>query len=432
MISSIGNRTLTPNMLEPGDIGEGTGGINGAGLPATNIGGFTVSRPSVGRALINLGDGYQLSINDIDRQVTLENQKTNLTTIIWGNAAISIPVAVPFPVAIAPVVPAYVTATPISAVVPKSVLPITTPISPPLPASATPTEPANVQSAALIALEQETVPAVAVPTVSMQAESLTPIMPAPPVHTEVQSLSVTEAAHTLVAAVTLKESVMSFTPAASEPLLLTPAILPIPPASTPIPTPTPTFQFWGTTSFIFGNDQKITLDTIPSADSSGAYQLDRITVTSGSNGVVINGVADEASGQLDVKAANGYDIDEETRDGLTLEECADGRGWQDEDGIALSQLVLDATAVGADYGPGSTFMSMGEIGAMLGRIISYGFMNAMMTSIAATRNTMDLTTDVRSDTEKSSDRRRVERLVVDQILAKQASEIRHLETCNIA
>lgn len=427
--------------------------------------------------MIDLGSGYSLSIDDFERQVILENQKSQLRTIIYGNAKMSVASArIPEVSNIALLPVQTPVSVPVLAPVPMIVLAPTDFVSTPSAAepetfslAAELTQPVLFPAAEPAAVMPETVVDAAV-IVAVPEIAALPVVEAvaPPVIFEAhetpqpaQPLAAAEQytvppEQPLARPVAFVVSIPDIDPVAVLAPILAPMIadndagrvieqptkpsetLVVPvglvsPALVETPTlvvtaPPPEFwQFWGTTSFVFGDDQKITLETAPGADGGSNRWLDKITVTSGTSGVVITGVADGTTGAVKIDAVSGYDADEDTRDGLTLEELPGSTGWQDEDGAALSQIILDATAAGADFGPGSTLMSRAEITTVLNRIFAYGFVSSLMSSASLVRINTDTSSEIRTDTEKSNDRRRVERLFVDQILAQQADEARRFE-----
>lgn len=55
-----------------------------------SAGAWTAQKVETGRAVIDLDDDYRLSINDVTAEVILENRKTGVTTRIWGNAQVEV------------------------------------------------------------------------------------------------------------------------------------------------------------------------------------------------------------------------------------------------------------------------------------------------------------------------------------------------------
>ena len=55
-----------------------------------SAGAWTAQKVETGRAVIDLDDDYRLSISDVTAEVILENRKTGVTTRIWGNAQVEV------------------------------------------------------------------------------------------------------------------------------------------------------------------------------------------------------------------------------------------------------------------------------------------------------------------------------------------------------
>lgn len=79
-------------------------------------------------------------------------------------------------------------------------------------------------------------------------------------------------------------------------------------------------QFYGTTSFELANGAKITIETGHDL-ADQCYYLDKLTVTKEERAVIITGIDDDVTGDLNLSQSNdGYRIDDNTRDGFVLEE----------------------------------------------------------------------------------------------------------------
>ncbi len=180
-------------------------------------------------------------------------------------------------------------------------------------------------------------------------------------------------------------------------------------------------QFWGTTTFAFGNDGKITLETAEAKDLPGCFMLERIAVSNGPRAVVITGMADEKVDALKIKHCNGYDLDAETRDGFVLEQASDGEGWLTEYGEAVTQALLDQTAVGADFGPGSAMLSLGEFSALISSFLS-SFLSSFTTAWASDRLMQDSHQD---NSRQASERKSIERHWIEKLIFEQSFQ-RHL------
>jgi Domain of Unknown Function (DUF1521) len=129
-------------------------------------------------------------------------------------------------------------------------------------------------------------------------------------------------------------------------------------------------RFWGTTSVVLGNGAKLTLETARDIALADTFRLDRLTVIQNDHALVITGVSSDTQGDLTfIPSNNGIDVDDATRDGLTLIEhdC----GWTDEYGHAVTPETLALTASDAPYGPGSSLLSLGEICTIIGRFMVF-------------------------------------------------------------
>jgi Domain of Unknown Function (DUF1521) len=164
-------------------------------------------------------------------------------------------------------------------------------------------------------------------------------------------------------------------------------------------------RFWGTTSVVLGNGAKITLETAQDAKVAELFRLDKMTVTKDERAVVIIGVSQETGGDLAVVQSNdGRNIDEDTRDGLVLERNT-LTGWADEYGVAVTQAILDATAVGGEFGPGSDLMSSEEFRNLISQFLAWGQISFMM-SMSSRSGTSDMMRQEPSDVARAADIRR--------------------------
>jgi Domain of Unknown Function (DUF1521) len=184
-------------------------------------------------------------------------------------------------------------------------------------------------------------------------------------------------------------------------------------------------RFWGTTSVVLGNGAKITLETVADANASDIFRLDKLTVTKDERAVVITGVSQTERGDLAVAQSNdGHNIDEDTRDGLVIERNS-VTGWADEYGVEITQAVLDATAVGADFGPGSDLMSGEEFRTLISRFLAWGQISAIM-SLASRNCSSDLLRQEPGDVARASDIRRALARHADENAAIERSQLRAL------
>jgi hypothetical protein len=182
------------------------------------------------------------------------------------------------------------------------------------------------------------------------------------------------------------------------------------------------FQFWGTTSFAFGDDGMITLQTKPVGDALGSYMLDTVTVTNGDRGVVITGVADEGVGNVKFdQSTPGVDLEDAVRDGLCIIENPQGNGWIGADDEVFDQQLLDQTAVGGDYAPGSDCLSAPEVRKVVMMSISNMQMSLQM-GFVVSKTISDLSEGMRDNTH-STERRRGEQVLLDHVLAQRHAEL---------
>lgn len=166
-----------------------------------------------------------------------------------------------------------------------------------------------------------------------------------------------------------------------------------------------TARFWGTISVILRNGAKITLETSQDAKIAEVFRLDKLTVTKDECAVVITGVSQEVGCDLKVAQSNdGRKIDEDTRDGLVIERDT-LTGWADEYGVAVTQDILNATAVGGAFGPGSDRMSLDEFRTLISRFLAWGQISAMM-SLSSRNYTSDMMRQEPSDVARAADIRR--------------------------
>ncbi len=145
------------------------------------------------------------------------------------------------------------------------------------------------------------------------------------------------------------------------------------------------YQFWGTTSFELANGVKITANTVPDATNSGAYLLDKLTVTGEDHALIVSNLSDASTEKVSAKviddatkpAEKSWHIDDKTRDGFVLQENKTGAGWLIEGKeVVATQDHLNATAIGGEFAPGSQRMSNGEFGIFFDRIITQFMMFA--------------------------------------------------------
>ena len=139
------------------------------------------------------------------------------------------------------------------------------------------------------------------------------------------------------------------------------------------------FDFWGTTTFQLENGTKITINTEQYAGNPNMYVASQVVVTRGANSAVIDGISQNALGDLSVSVGtNGHALDAAHRDGFVLHENATGSGWRADHGMIATQRDLGATRPGQAYGPGSTVPSLGEFWQVLGTFLAVGRLDVAM------------------------------------------------------
>jgi hypothetical protein len=134
------------------------------------------------------------------------------------------------------------------------------------------------------------------------------------------------------------------------------------------------FDFWGTTTFTLENGTKITINTEPWKGNANAYVASQVVVTKGTNALVVDGISQNQLGDLKLTMSNnGYDVDAAHRDGFVLHENATGSSWRSEHtGEVATQADLNATRIGAEYGPGSQALSLDEAFSQVGSFLLFG------------------------------------------------------------
>jgi hypothetical protein len=177
-------------------------------------------------------------------------------------------------------------------------------------------------------------------------------------------------------------------------------------------------QFWGTTSFSFGDEGKITLQTQPSVSNPGVYSLKTVSVSVGDRGMVITGLANDTAGDLKIdNSMSAETVDDAARDGFTLYEAEQGKGWVDEDENAIVQQLMEATAIGGIFGPGSDLMSRSEFSVLIGRFFaSWSLFSLTSQMTQYTPIESNRPSESRGDIDKASQRKLIERLLLEQAL----------------
>jgi hypothetical protein len=156
------------------------------------------------------------------------------------------------------------------------------------------------------------------------------------------------------------------------------------------------FDFWGTTTFTLENGTKITINTEMWNGNPNAYVASQLVITNGNNAITVDGISQNQIGDLSITMGqNGRALDAAHRDGYTLHENA-GRQtgidlWRTETGEVATQQHLNATRVGAEYGPGSNRLSLAESGALLGQFLTAGLLLGMLGQFAGAGSASDST-----------------------------------------
>ncbi len=231
-------------------------------------------------------------------------------------------------------------------------------------------------------------------------------------------------------------------------------------------------SFAGTTSLVLMNGTKITMETLPEANSANVFHLDRLTVTRGDSAVVVSGVSQMSGGDLNVtQSRTGDSVDSDTRDGLVLIQTAPAAdlpkpvpvpitppltvepallppvaaepvppqpltptppptntliGWATEAGIAVTPEMLRATLAGGEFGPGSNLLSLEEFQALIMRFLSWGAISSLMSWSSQTLNS-ELRRQEPSDVARAADVRRAWARHADETAAATRGSIRSAE-----
>ena len=134
-------------------------------------------------------------------------------------------------------------------------------------------------------------------------------------------------------------------------------------------------EFYGTTTFHLQDGTKITIDTKPGSENGGVAYADKVTITRGSNAVVVGNLDQETGGSLNVSLSqNGFALDAATADGLVLNQAAGGRWTSSLTGQNVTQSDLNMTKPG-----GEAAIEFGQaLGQMLGAFLSTGMLFTAM------------------------------------------------------
>lgn len=322
-----------------------------------SAGAWTAQKVETGRAVIDLDDEYRLSINDVTAEVILENRKTGMTTRIWGNAQVEVAGqqigqfygTSSFELANGTLITASTICSPDNSaafMLDKLVISrdehgiVVTGIA------STTVGDVEIAFASHATVFDQLAPAEAsLPQIaSVEASAATaPESPAP-VTTEVIVINLN------VSDETLEQALTAVDPDAVQ-TLATPGL-----ATTATPL----------------------VNALPPV-------------------LVENKKPVEAAHQAGI---DGYDMDDDQRDGLVFLETASG--WVDEwDEKDISAEILAQTMPGGEFGPDSTIMSRSEFGAVISRFISILSSQSMMHQMA---NSNSVAQNQMRDASSDSDR----------------------------
>jgi hypothetical protein len=128
-------------------------------------------------------------------------------------------------------------------------------------------------------------------------------------------------------------------------------------------------QFSGPMTFQLTDGTKITVDTRAGTEGTGVTYADQVTITRGSNAVVVSGLDQQSASSLQVSTSqNGYALDRSTFDGLRVEQGAGGQWTSSLSGQAVTQSDLDLTK---PAGEGAILFGQ-AFGQMLGGFLANG------------------------------------------------------------
>jgi hypothetical protein len=130
--------------------------------------------------------------------------------------------------------------------------------------------------------------------------------------------------------------------------------------------------FYGPTTFQLQDGTKITIDTQAGTEGTGVTYANTVTVTRGSNAVVVGNLDQENSGGLTLSSSqNGRALDAATPDGLVLNQASGGNWTSALTGQDVTQADLNMTKPG-----GEAAIQFGQaMGAMLGQFLTMGIMS---------------------------------------------------------
>ena len=312
-----------------------------AGIEST--GDWTAQKVELGRAVIDIDSIYRLSINDILAEVFLENRETNVITRIWGDAQVSVNGQ--------DVGQFWGTSS--FQLANGTLITANTVISPDNPS-------AYMLDKLVITRDEYGF-----------------------VVTGISNETVGDLDIAFAANATVYDHVQP-APATET------AFVPVPPVETATEAPLATS---GANSEIASEENMVLNDAVTEAPVETPTE----TPTSPAPILAENTDAVVAAIQAEI---DGYDMDDDQRDGLVFTETA--TGWIDEwDDQAISAAILAQTMPGGTFGPDSDIMSRGEFSTVINRFIAIMTTQSFMSNISM-RNT-DFQSQLR-DTSAEQDR----------------------------
>jgi hypothetical protein len=133
--------------------------------------------------------------------------------------------------------------------------------------------------------------------------------------------------------------------------------------------------FYGPMTFQLQDGTKITVDTQAGTEGTGVTYADKVTITRGSNAVVVSGLDQQSAAPLSVTSSQaGYALDALTPDGLTVEQAGGGQWTNSLTGQAVSQADLNLTRSGM----GVVFTFGAAMGEMLGGFLTSGLLSTSL------------------------------------------------------
>lgn len=351
-----------------------------------SAGSWTVQMVETGRAVIDLDPEYRLSINDVLAEVILQNRSTNVMTRIWGNAQVEVAGqsvgqfwgTSSFQLANGTLITANTIVSPDNSsaymlerlIVTRDACGlVVTGIS-----NATVGDVAVALAANATVFDRITPPTDVAIAAGASVE-ITPAVSATPIEREAAPNAITEAPSESVADGILVQQNTATEPAAfvevhapAEPL-----VTPSTPETVAVSSPT--------------EEQPLVEESTVLAQTSSEAPL-AVSVPPAAVTTPAPILVENLAPSLEAARAriDGYDMDDDHRDGLVFEETA--TGWIEEwDSQAISVDVLAQTQPGQTFGPNSDIMSRTEFGAVISRFISI-MASQGLANLSANRNSI--------------------------------------------